>query len=193
MVAGRRLKCVRNHCKSARLGYSSVRRALLTRKASRLCGRGRKTGNGDECHVHAASSCGAGCWSGSRFVRYGRLDRPCGVHAYKGVLGRRAASIFSSGSAISTSWILEGYAGCRGLVEPRSVGVVSWLPQRMTRELRRGRSRGFLESLADGARDRVGAFARHLLSERCELLELFAQHLELFPGVRRPQLDHLGW
>jgi hypothetical protein len=35
------------------------------------------------------------------------------------------------------------------------------------------------ENLADPARDRLGAFARHLLSERCQLLDLFVQRLEL--------------
>ena len=50
-------------------------------------------------------------------------------------------------------------------------------------------SRGVLESLVDASRDRLG-ISGHLLRERYQLLGLFAQHLELLAGVRRPQLDN---
>src|SRR5579863_8397168 len=55
------------------------------------------------------------------------------------------------------------------------------------------RSRGFLENLVDVARDRLGAFAGDLLAKSCEFLDLFAQLLELFSSVRRPQLHNIGW
>ena len=64
----------------------------LTQKASRLWGSGHKTGNRDRCHVHAPSTCCASCGLSNCVVRYRRVDRPCRIHAYKVVIGRRAAS-----------------------------------------------------------------------------------------------------
>jgi hypothetical protein len=59
-----------------------------------------------------------------------------------------------------------------------------WIRRRKSDRLRTTeQSRGFHENLADAARDWLGAFARHLLSERCQLLDLFVQHLELLSGV----------
>src|SRR5580658_9602769 len=48
-------------------------------------------------------------------------------------------------------------------------------------------SRGFLEDLADAARYRLGTFSGHLVGKRCQLLALFAQHLELLVRMRRPK------
>jgi len=55
------------------------------------------------------------------------------------------------------------------------------------------RSRGFLEDLADAARYRLGTFSGHLVGKRCQLLALFAQHLELLVRMRRPKLDDIRW
>ena len=46
-------------------------------------------------------------------------------------------------------------------------------------------SRGFLESLANTAGDRLGTFASDLLTESCQVFGLFAEHLELFFGRER--------
>jgi hypothetical protein len=51
------------------------------------------------------------------------------------------------------------------------------------------------ESLVDAARNWLGAFPSKLLSERCQLLDPLAEHLELLfglLGVRRPQLNKIG-
>jgi len=47
-------------------------------------------------------------------------------------------------------------------------------------------SRGFLKSLIDTAGDRLGAFASHFLTQSCQVLGLFAQHLEFLSDVRCP-------
>jgi hypothetical protein len=89
-------KCVRHHCRDRptgrRFGQAEV---PSNTKGSRFCGRGRETGNRDECHVHAPSTGCASCGIGRCIVCHRRVDRPCGIRAYKGVLGRKAERIRS--------------------------------------------------------------------------------------------------
>jgi hypothetical protein len=92
--------CSKSLWKPPQLGDNSPSKATLKHKSEPLSREGAKQETGDECHVHAPSSGGAGCWSRSRFVRHRRVDWPRGVHAYKVVLGRMAASTISQRPAI---------------------------------------------------------------------------------------------
>ena len=108
-------KCVRHHCRDRptgrRFGQAEV---PSNTKGSRFCGRGRETGNRDECHVHAPSTGCASCRLSSCLVRHRRVDRPCRIRAHKGVLGRMAASPASARTYISRHgfWKLRGYLRC---------------------------------------------------------------------------------
>jgi hypothetical protein len=96
MLARRRQKCVRRHCSDRPLGPGGKQAAVRSHtKASRPCGSGRKTENGDDCHVHGPSSRGASCGLSSCVVRRRRVDRHCGMRAYKVAVGRTAARISS--------------------------------------------------------------------------------------------------
>ena len=69
------------------------------------------------------------------------------------------------------------------------------MPRRLVSDPRlkgTGRSGGFVESLLDVARDRLSAFAGHLLAERSQLFGLLTQHLELLTGVRGQHLGKIG-
>ena len=92
MLAPRRQKCVQNHCGN-RPNWATTPTQSDPQTQKRAFAGGRKSENG-ECHVHASSSRGAGCWSSSGFVRHRRVDRPWGIHADKVVLGRKPRAIF---------------------------------------------------------------------------------------------------
>src|SRR5271169_7235399 len=92
MVTRRRQKCVQNHCEGRSNGRKTKTGAPSATKRTICAAEGRKTGNRDQCHVHASSTCWARCRLGSCLVCHRRVDWPCGIHAYKVVLERTAAS-----------------------------------------------------------------------------------------------------